>query len=413
MIDLNKKYWFYLYSSVYVTHRKGKMLLLNTADGISIENTSGICIDLIKEVYDSCNLGVVALTPKYLTNSDCLMFINLLLENGMGNVREIDGKQKPVNLLPILNLQRDVDRLKKHEVDLKSENLMKYLAEINFFINNQCGRRCDNCSLYYKQTNACTACTVKCTDLSAEIIDNILLQASASSTKCINMSGGNIATYLYWDKLLPILQKYDYDFHFWIQYLNLSDHPEWMEKMKGFKIELLINFPVRENSLEDILLFYKNNNITFHFLIENENQFDLADRFIERFDLKQINIIPIYTNQNLSFFEENIFLQKEDILIKTTHQKIFCNQKLNSNFFGKLYVFPDGSVKANVNTAKIGNINDEKLLQIVFNEMNLNTAWRIVRDEEPCCNCLYQYLCPPPSNYEKVMEKVNLCHVEI
>lgn len=44
--------------------------------------------------------------------------------------------------------------------------------------------------------------------------------------------------------------------------------------------------------------------------------------------------------------------------------------------------------------------------------MDINTAWRRIREEEPCNLCLYQYLCPSPSNYEAVIGKTNLCHVK-
>jgi pseudo-rSAM protein len=94
------------------------------------------------------------------------------------------------------------------------------------------------------------------------------------------------------------------------------------------------------------------------------------------------------------------------------YNKVFCNQKLNSNYFGKLYILPDGSVKANMNTAILGSIYQNSLLEVVEKELIKNTAWRVVRILKPCNQCLYQYLCPPPSNYETVVEKPNLCHVE-
>jgi pseudo-rSAM protein len=175
----------------------------------------------------------------------------------------------------------------------------------------------------------------------------------------------------------------------------------------------LISFPIHEKSVQKILKLYGNGeNTVFHFLIENEDQFDKVESYIEVFDLKQTKIVPVFTGNNWNFFKENIFLQREDVLTVTTHQKIFCNQKLNSNFFGKLYFLPDGSVKASMNSVEVGNIYKDKLLQVVLNEMNHNTAWRNIRSEEPCCNCLYQYLCPAPSNYENVMKKTNLCHVK-
>lgn len=49
------------------------------------------------------------------------------------------------------------------------------------------------------------------------------------------------------------------------------------------------------------------------------------------------------------------------------------------------------------------------LLELITNELEQNTAWRKIRNEKPCNECLYQYLCPPVSNYEMIFNKQNLC----
>lgn len=93
-------------------------------------------------------------------------------------------------------------------------------------------------------------------------------------------------------------------------------------------------------------------------------------------------------------------------------REIFRNKKLNANDFGTFIIFPDGSVKANINTKILGNINEISILELIYRELLENTAWRVVRNNMMCNNCLYQFLCPPPSNYEKVIGIPNLCHVE-
>jgi pseudo-rSAM protein len=85
---------------------------------------------------------------------------------------------------------------------------------------------------------------------------------------------------------------------------------------------------------------------------------------------------------------------------------------MNTNFFGALYIYPDGTVKANPNTASIGKLIDTDILQIAETELIKNSAWRKIRDQEPCCQCLYQFLCPSPSNYEFAIGRPNLCHVK-
>ena len=93
-------------------------------------------------------------------------------------------------------------------------------------------------------------------------------------------------------------------------------------------------------------------------------------------------------------------------------REIFKNQKLNSNFFGGLYVLPDGVVKADMNAPAIGNIQRDNILGIMQNELISNTAWRLVRDSHPCDKCIYQFICPPLSNYEEEIGQINLCHIK-
>jgi pseudo-rSAM protein len=92
---------------------------------------------------------------------------------------------------------------------------------------------------------------------------------------------------------------------------------------------------------------------------------------------------------------------------------IFARQKLNTNFFGKIHLFPNGNIKAHPLKNVLGSSKQEPLVKILEKEMITNTTWRIIRDQTPCNECLYQFLCPSPSDYEIVIEKSNLCHVNL
>ena len=72
---------------------------------------------------------------------------------------------------------------------------------------------------------------------------------------------------------------------------------------------------------------------------------------------------------------------------------------------------PDGLVFANQNFASIGTI-DMPVTELLYKELFHGTSWRRIRDKEPCIECIYQYLCPSPSNYEIAIGQSNLCHME-
>ena len=86
------------------------------------------------------------------------------------------------------------------------------------------------------------------------------------------------------------------------------------------------------------------------------------------------------------------------------------HQKLNIQDFGKLTVMADGQIYANVNHEAIGNIKDTPHA-IVYREITEGHSWLRIRDNKPCCECIYQWLCPTPSHYEDVIGKQNLCNI--
>ena len=231
-----------------------------------------------------------------------------------------------------------------------------------------------------------------------------------SSLKKINFLCGNILLYPHLDELITLLKPYNFDFHFWIYIENLiNTKQDW-----DFTKEIIISFPNDSESVIKYISESKNDKKqNYHFFIEDESQYNAAISIVNQTAITNYQITPIYTGKNIAFFEENIYLSAEDIFASVIpHRIIFCNQKLNSNYFGKLHVLPNGEVKANMNTQTLGDIYNNSVLEIIAKELTGNTAWRVIRKESPCIDCLYQYLCPPPSNYETAIGRPNLCHVK-
>ena len=127
-----------------------------------------------------------------------------------------------------------------------------------------------------------------------------------------------------------------------------------------------------------------------------------------------MKIEPVYDNTNLPFFEEQVFLEKEDIFSKPiSMQEIMRNQVLNTHKFGKLFVASNGDVRAgSVLEAPIGNLHTESIRRLVHKEMTEGKSWLHIRNRKPCCDCIYQWLCPSPSDYESVIGRPNLCYIK-
>ncbi|GHU72680.1 hypothetical protein FACS189413_16100 [Bacteroidia bacterium] len=278
--------------------------------------------------------------------------------------------------------------------------------EVNIYLNDSCGKKCVSCKDYCKQIHCCTATTSN-KELTIEDLETIFQQMKYSFVGKVNILGGNI---LENKEILKKLSDSDKDIlHIYLHYENYKKN----EFIDYHNLEFIVNFPVNETVFKNVSSTINKEKTTFHFIIENEEQYAETEELINQLGIEKYDVQPFFTGENLDFFCGNIFMDKEDIFSKTLSiREIFRNQKLNSNSFGTLHILPDGTVKANMNTQSLGNIKTDTLLNLIYKEMLDNTAWRKVRDSQPCSECIYQFICPAPSDYERAIGKPNLCHIK-
>ncbi len=409
-----KKYWFYLSKDVFVSFDKQhRLLLYNTKSGNHLISSGVLCTELIKEVYDPKNLGVVELNSKYLTNQECDDFIKEIQRLKFGEkIVKLPDQPKPINLLPILNLQNDVEKmLNNGEQFLIGEGISEYLTYLNIHVSNFCNQTCRLCNSYCHQTRSCCK-SVPNETLPLKTIEQILTQAGVTQTRHINILGGNILLYPEWNNLLELLKSFNFEYHLWINFQNI----DVIERLSNlpFHKEILISPPTNGVKSEELISLYETDEtFTLNFLVESIRDVESIEKITIGNTKTRINIIPIFNGDNYDFFEQNVYLNLDDILSdKKEMRNIFCNQKLNANYFGGLIILADGSVKANMNSDPVGKFPENSLLELIYNELILNTAWRTTRDNETCGGCLFQYLCPPPGNYEHVLGKPDMCNIE-
>ena len=407
----SKDYWFALKSSLYVEFKEEKILLYDTKSGSRIETCQKNAISLVSQLYEPENLGVVILTEEMQSHRDIDFFVREVIEKQMGDLRDM-GKMpnKPVRLIPILNLQKDVEKLKKKEgnYSLIGTNTKNYLLVLNIYLNTNCFLRCPNCDQYYKQFSCCTTQKEK-QKITFEELEHVFHQIEYSSIGKINILGGNIFEYSYIEQAYALLDSFKDTIHCYFHYENYKPYL----LPNSLKLEMMVTFPVKEEVFKNTWDSLDKEKTTIRFIIENVVQYEKVKLLIANYSIEKYIILPFYTGNNLKFFEENVYLSRDNIFSKPiSMREIFRNQKLNINFFGSLFILPDGELKSNMNVAAIGNIKTDSLLSVIFKEMIDNTSWRTIRDKQPCNKCIYQFLCPAPSNYETVIGKHDLCHIE-
>ena len=183
-----------------------------------------------------------------------------------------------------------------------------------------------------------------------------------------------------------------------------------------FLYKIHIHFPIDIKQLIITTQSLKDQNNLFELIFDIASLDDYlkAWEIIEEYQIDKYQFNPIYTGYNIDFFKENVFLKKSDILSTSMSIKdFFIKQMINNNDFGKINIMPNGDVHSNINYPALGNICTHSIFELIQKEIEEGKSWLRVRNQEPCNACIYQWLCPSPSDYEIMIGQTNLCHVNI
>ena len=384
MINTEKEYWFAFEPYVFITLKEKAALLYNTLDGEHIKVTNKDAIAFVSEVLDKKNCGVVRITANEWSSEN---IYNLLIEirnKFFGDLYECSlSHRKPIQLYPVLNLQEEVNRLLNYDSEYVGTKMFTYL---------------------YKMT-------VDTEKLEGEalcaLMDEVWKQVRSGSLK-------HLCIIIYTASQLQTLRT-------WLEnHEEATGCVEWMMKAElAFNDKHGINEPTTiimnaEGIPAGNLPHADNSSVSWIFRVYTEGELEAVSNLIDRYELQHYKIEPVYDNTNLPFFEEQVFLEKEDIFSKPiSMQEIMRNQVLNTHKFGKLFVASNGDVRAgSVLEAPIGNLHTESIRRLVHKEMTEGKSWLHIRNRKPCCDCIYQWLCPPPSDYESVIGRPNLCYIK-
>ena len=181
-------------------------------------------------------------------------------------------------------------------------------------------------------------------------------------------------------------------------------------------MEIFVNPPYQTDKIETIINLLEKQNMDYllRFRVASDSDYELFNtNFVPLLPENTYITEPLFNVKNLDFFEKNVFINETDIFAEPIPQRtVFANSILNSNFFGHLYIDCTGDVKSNPNCKQLlGNISTHTFYQLIAEELINCHSWKKTRTKSPCNKCVYQFLCPPPSNYEYALKQNNLCHI--
>lgn len=394
-----KEYWFAIYPHCFLWLKEEEGLIYNAENfrKIRFRNT-GLLRQKTGLLSEMENLYCIRLTDEELADKELNEWVQTMVNSGCGTLVEDDGmNQRPLSLPPILKVQDEADYYRwEHNLGIDG-NVIENLHRIVFHIN---GSENGN-ELYAKQTNYPTT---ENRTLDAETILRFAMNARSSSFLTGISLIGNPFVYDGLERLTDSLKTICPV----SVYCAWEDARHSLDKVKELTERANLHIVIKNNAALDELP----PNGAYTFLVASEEEYEDALECERRYGIEHMDIVPVYNGCNQTFIEECLYMDKASIQeIALDKREVFIRQKLNIQDFGKLTVMTDRKVYANVNHEAIGCVEDTPQ-SIVYHEITEGRSWLRVRDRKPCCDCVFQWLCPSPSNYELVIGKNNLCHVK-
>jgi pseudo-rSAM protein len=337
------------------------------------------------------------------TDDSLLSFVNSLKSDGFGTLADAEQASHIVSLPPMLNIQKSWEFVKS-AYDLIDSQILHYLKSLTIYVGGACK---DN--EWHLQTifPVCSNEVIRKDD----ILD-FINKACSNYILEINIVFSSIGEYSEVGELIEGLKKYGKKVNV---YLTAEDALENRDMLQT----------IVENSDFNLVILCSNNNFFYpsncpkdrlkiSYFVKSERDYEKATEHCKMLPEIDQDFVPIYNGCNLDFFRKNVLMTNEEIMESAlSKREIFLHMALNANYFGKLIVMPDRTVHADTNRVAIGNM-DDSVYYLIANEMNMNTAWMMTRENNSSCkNCLLRFLCPSPSSYEEVMRLKCICSDKI
>ena len=283
---------------------------------------------------------------------------------------------------------------------------MEYLSSLTIYIGGACRNK-----PYFKQI-----IYPICSDerLSSETIARFLDKVWTSSLQRINLIVSDVTdrNIIQMEQRLKAYRK-QIIFYFLHENLHHEAMLPYMLAKAGYRVRFICELPCNVQEIFDLKNLMENEQrmllpVGYDFIVRNEREYQGWNELVENLELKDFAMVPVYDN-NRDFFDCNVFLSELDLKqIRLSRREIFAHQAINIEAFGNLTVMPDGRIYSEVTAPALGTVEDS-IYDLLIRELQNNYAWRKVRNSEICKNCIYQWLCPSPTSYERAAGKETVC----
>ncbi|NIR10844.1 MAG: hypothetical protein GTN82_35950, partial [Candidatus Aminicenantes bacterium] len=206
---MKNQYWFYIDPYVHISLKGEAILFYNTYTGkIQEYIRNSLVLRLVKRLLSSRNLRVIPLKKSDLANPLIREFVDNVKEYFMGDLIDASYSEgKPIQMPPIVKIQKDVKYLKAESVRSVGEGIMHYLSEIFLYVNDSCYQNCSICDIAYKQLPFCTARKKRNLELNLQHLEKFFEEIMSSTPVTLNILGGDIFKYSGLKKLVRLIES--------------------------------------------------------------------------------------------------------------------------------------------------------------------------------------------------------------
>lgn len=401
-----KKFWLVLFPDTFLWIKINNGIIYNSKNfkHCTFRNSDEIN-KLCDTLVDLDSLYSVEIMESLLRDKHVKHWIDRITGIEAGCLIEQNGQNsKLTSYYPVLSIQNGMDQIIwEHKRNIGGK-IIENLHELIFYINGSS----HGSDQYFRQTYYPVT-----SDMSLDFnhIESFVNQCNNKMLNQITFIG-DLINYKNFEQLQKWVLSNDYFIHFVLLEEDIKKDIKKNEWFGNDKVSFTIIISNHLSFLNQLEIYHDfSDNVTFAFPVISNAQLESVTSIVQETGLNNYNIIPIYNGMNREFFEENVYMTTDEFNdIELSRREVFVNMTLNVTSFGKLTVLPDGKIYSNVNDTPLGSIGDP-IYDMLYKEMTERKTWFRIRDMKPCFDCIYQWLCPSPGNYEKAIGKPDLCRI--
>lgn len=376
---------------IFTKEQKGVIYNAETQHGFLFDNTTRVA-ELVSKLQVPENLYSLLIEDDKSWDAEINDFVCMLTATNCGKIIS-DSEALPLSLKPILKIQDDTNYYRSQHRNGIDSDVFSNLHSIVLNVGSEKG-----IDLYAKQIPYPIKRNSNQIDVQGILIfiDNCRVAPFLSEISVIG-NPSDILDDIFYTKVKDIAPL-----HFFIPDVDLISHPYLAENLKDYG-DVTIVVQTSLHSVGDINgILASMPEADFLLTVESDRDFDVIDQVIGSTATDNIKIVPLYNGINKDFIKSTCQIAEEHLLDGGPDKReIFLHQTLNIFDFGKLYIQPSGKIYTNMCSQEIGDIY-ESPCGIVYKELTNGISWLNNRNIPPCVDCMFRYLCPSLSNYERL-----------